>query len=255
MHIPWRYVSTKALLGAGTFIGNNTSIYGFTKVGVGVYIDDNVTIGYPMRSKIVKLMERLRNVEARKEDSELYQTLDELSSGSVIGDNCIIRRGTIIYEEVSIGSSCETGHNVLIRENVNIGKGCKIGSYTILDGYITIGDDTVVQSAVYIPPKVTIGSRVFIAPRVVFTNDRYPPSKRIIETIVEDDVVIGANSTIVAGIKIGKGAVIAAGSVITKSVEPYTVVAGAPAKPVMKREEYDKKKIEYELSTGVFPWR
>jgi acetyltransferase-like isoleucine patch superfamily enzyme len=255
VYVPWRYIGSKVVLGEGTFIGANVSIYGSSKIGTRVYIDDDVTIGYLTKGKIVKIIEKLEGAKSREKGEEFYQMLDELSSGSMIGDNCIIRRGTVIYEDTSIGDGCETGHNVLIRENVYIGKRCKIGSYTILDGYVTIGDDTVIQSAVYIPPKVSIGSRVFIAPRVVFTNDRYPSSKRIIETIIEDDVVIGANSTIIAGIKIGKGAVIAAGSVVTKSVEPYTVVVGIPARPVMTREEYDKKRIEYEKSTGVFPWR
>jgi acetyltransferase-like isoleucine patch superfamily enzyme len=250
-----QYIGSRVVLSPRVLIGNNVSVYGLTKIGTRSYIDDSVTIGYPTRDKIVKLMERLEDIGVAKEGTELHLMLDRVSSGSSIGDNCIIRRGTVIYEGVSIGNGCETGHNVLIRENVNIGNRCKIGSYTILDGYVTIGNDTVIQSAVYIPPKVLIGSRVFIAPRVVFTNDRYPPSRRIVETVVEDDVIIGANSTIIAGIKIGKGSVIAAGSVVTRSVEPYAVVAGVPAKPVMKRDEYDKKKMEYEVLVGVFPWR
>ena len=229
-------------------VGNEATIYGPTRIGANTFVDDKVVVGYPSKRKIIEMMEKHTG-------KEINHVFDELSEGSIIGSHCIVRRGTIIYERVLIDDNCETGHYVLLREDTRIGKRCKIGSYTIIDGFVTIGDDTVIQSNVYIPPRVTIGSHVFIAPRVVFTNDRYPPSNRLIETVVEDDVIIGANSTIVAGIRIGKGAVIAAGSIVTRSVEPYTVVAGAPAKPIMKRDEYDAKRRDYENALNRFPWR
>ncbi|MEM0026572.1 MAG: DapH/DapD/GlmU-related protein [Ignisphaera sp.] len=242
------FIGKKTSIDRTSKIGYEATIYGPTRIGANSFIDDEVTVGYPSRRKIVEMMEK-------HVDSKIDHIFDELSEGSIIGNQCIIRRGTIIYERVLIDDNCETGHYVLLREDTRIGKRCKIGSYTIIDGFVTIGDDTIIQSNVYIPPWVTIGSRVFIAPRVVFTNDRYPPSNRLIETIVEDDVIIGANSTIVAGIRIGKGAVIAAGSIVTKSIEPYTVVAGVPAKTIMRRDEYEAKKKDYEGALNKFPWR
>lgn len=246
-----RYIGKKSFIDPSVIIGVNTFIYGPSRIGNETIIDTDVVIGYPTRKKLFES----RYTKQSHGIFELDEIFDELSEGSVIGGHCIIRRGTIIYERTVIGDYTETGHNVLIREDTKIGEKCRIGSYTIIDGMVTIGSNTVIQSNTYIPPKTVIGSQVFIAPRVVFTNDRYPPSKRLIETIVEDDVVIGANSTIIAGIKIGKSAVIAAGSVVTKSVEPYTVVAGVPAKPIMSREEYEKRKKNYENLVNLFPWK
>ncbi|MEM2763652.1 MAG: DapH/DapD/GlmU-related protein, partial [Sulfolobales archaeon] len=142
----------------------------------------------------------------------------------------------------------ELGHNVLIREGTVVNAKTKIGTGTIVDGHTTIGNNSNIQSGVYIPISTKIGNRVFIGPRAVITNDRYPPSKRIVETIIEDDAVIGANSTIVAGVRIGRRAVVAAGAVVTKDVDSDTVVAGVPAKPIMKRDEYEARKKRYEES-------
>ena len=93
--------------------------------------------------------------------------------------------------------------------------------------------------------KVVIGNDVLIGPYTVINsgNHKYIDSNTLIRLqghniapiIIEDDVWIGAHCTILAGVTIGKGAVLAAGSVINKSVEPYSLVAGVPAKQIKKR--------------------
>ncbi|MEM4848026.1 MAG: DapH/DapD/GlmU-related protein, partial [Ignisphaera sp.] len=233
------YISKKAVIASTTILGTNVRIYGPSRIGQNTFIDSNIVVGYPVRSKILGVLSlsRLDNFD---------ELLNSLSDGSSIGDNVIIRHGTTIYEKVEIGDHVEIGHNVVIRENTSIKPNCRIGTGTVIDGYVVIDKNTVIQSYVYIPPGVKIGSNVFIAPRVVFTNDRYPPSRRLIETIVEEDAIIGANAVITPGIVIGKGAVVAAGAVVTKSVKPYTVVAGAPAKPIMSRDEYNHRRKDYE---------
>jgi len=235
-------------MGKNVRIGYGAKLYGNTIVGDNTVIDSNVVVGYPTRRKIVDIM---RSVQSYDQLDEQY---DDLSDGVSIGRECIIRYGTVIYERVTLRDRVEIGHNVLIREESYIDCNSKIGSSTIIDGKVIIGSNTNIQSGVYIPPGVRIGSNVFIGPRVVFTNDRYPPSGRIAEIVIEDDVVIGANVTIVAGVKIGRGAVIAAGAVVTRSVEPYTVVAGVPARKIMLRDEYDKRKALYEAHYS-FPYR
>ena len=137
----------------------------------------------------------------------------------------------------------------MIREECRVGKNSRIGSYSILDSGVVIGEGTNIQSSVYIPRGVKIGSKVFIGPCTVFTNDKYPPSSRLVETIIEDEVVIGANVTIIAGVAIGRGAVIGAGAVVTRDVKPYEVVVGVPARVIGTREEYERKKRIYEIRT------
>jgi len=224
----------------------NALIFGRSFIDEGAFIDSNVVVGYPRQRILLKL------IEERRQD--YVELIDELSEGASIGSRSVVRFGTVIYEGVMIGRGVRIGHNVLIREDSIVEDNTVIGSYAVLDGPVRVGTGTSIQTGVYIPGGVRIGRNVFIGPRAVFTNDVYPPSRRLVETVVEDGAVIGANATIVAGVVIGKRAVVAAGAVVVRSVPPETVVAGVPARPISTREEYEEKKKRYEESSG-FPLR
>ena len=91
-----------------------------------------------------------------------------------------------------------------------------------------------IKSGVFIWDGITIEDNVFIGPNVTFTNDKKPRSKKYPEkfltTLVQGGASIGANATILPGIKIGKFSMIGAGSVVLKDVPPFSIVAGNPAK-------------------------
>jgi UDP-2-acetamido-3-amino-2,3-dideoxy-glucuronate N-acetyltransferase len=132
---------------------------------------------------------------------------------------------------------CKIGEGTVVWDFVNlfgctIGNGCRIGSYTEIGTGVIIGDRCKVEPYAFIPPGVIIEDEVFIGPHVCFTNDYYPRAVgdwEIVPTTVEKRASIGANSTILCGITIGEGAMVAAGSVVTKNVPPRTLVAGNPA--------------------------
>lgn len=149
-----------------------------------------------------------------------------------IGNNAVIRAFTIIYADVEIGDDFKTGHYVLIREYTKIGNRVVIGTGSVIDGYTEIGDRVKIESLVYIPTHTRIGNDVFIGPNTVLTNDRYPQRMRDRYKpegpVIEDSVSIGSNCTILPGVRIGEGAFIAAGSVVTKDVPPWTLVKGVP---------------------------
>lgn len=236
------YVSKRAQL-QGCIILEGAVVLGKTIIREGTIVFPHVIIGFPVRAKIKNAI-----IHSSFNSKEI-ENLDKLSYGSKLGRYNIIRSFSVLYEEVEIGNNVELGHHVMIREQTKIGENTLVGSGTIIDGSCTIGKNVSIQSGVYIPIGTIIGDNVFLGPRVVITNDKYPASKKLVSTIVEDNVVIGANAVLIAGVRVGEGAVIGAGSVVTRDVPPYKVVYGVPARVVGNREEYEQKKKVYERET------
>jgi acetyltransferase-like isoleucine patch superfamily enzyme len=184
--------------------------YGNNSIGPGSRIFDNVIVGFPSRDRI---------------NAHSFE-------GATIGARALIRSGTIIYSDVQIGDDFSTGHNVLIRENTVIGKRVSLGTATVIEGHTIIGDDVNIQSMVYVPMHTLIGDGVFIGPNAVLTNDRYPPhgGEDLKGPIIEDAASVGANATILPGVVVGTGALVAAGAIVTKDVPPHMLAIGSPAR-------------------------
>ena len=229
------FISPKASV-KGVVEGNVT-ILGPSVIGVGTILGENVIVGYPVRTSV-------KSLDLKK--TPVIEEYDSVSRGAEVGDDCIIRSGTIIYETAKLANNVETGHNVLIREGSEVGEGSRIGSSTKLDGSVIVGRNVSIQSNAYLPHLTRVGDNVFIAPNVCFTNDPYPQSGRMIGVIVEDDAIICANATILAGVRIGRGAVVGAGAVVTRDVPEETVVIGNPARPYINRMEYEKRKRRWQ---------
>lgn len=155
----------------------------------------------------------------------------------MVSNNFFKHETAIVSNTSIIGDNTNIWHFSHIRENSNIGKNVSIGQNVYIDEGVVIGDNCKIQNNVSIYKGVIIGKNVFIGPSVVFTNDLYPKvdgwnEKRITSTIVEDSVSIGANSTIICGIKLMKNSLIGAGSVVTKDVPENKLVYGNPARVI-----------------------
>lgn len=138
---------------------------------------------------------------------------------------------------------CKIGKNTKICEFVNlyeceIGENCMIGTFAEVQKDVRIGNNVRVQSHSFICSGVTLEDYVFIGHGVMFTNDRYPRLSesewKLERTLVKNYATIGSNATILPGITIGAHAMIGAGSVVSKDVPDYAVVAGNPAKIIRK---------------------
>jgi acetyltransferase-like isoleucine patch superfamily enzyme len=150
------------------------------------------------------------------------------------------------FKQLGINVIFESGVLVFHPENITIGDNVYFGHYTILKGYyknhISIGENTWIGQDCFFHGAggLKIGRAVGIGPKVsiltsVHNNDK--PKAAVMENelqfaevIIGDGVDIGVGSIILPGITIGEGAIVGAGSVVTKNVEPFSVVAGIPAK-------------------------
>jgi UDP-2-acetamido-3-amino-2,3-dideoxy-glucuronate N-acetyltransferase len=126
-----------------------------------------------------------------------------------------------------------------IYKTAKIGNNVNIGTFTEIGPNVEIGDDTRIGGQCFIPEGVKIGKNVFIGPKVCFTNDKYPPcplntkenhKENWLTTIIENNVSIGAGCVILPGVVIKSGAMIGAGSVVTKNIPSNEVWCGNPAK-------------------------
>ena len=132
-----------------------------------------------------------------------------------------------------IGQKTKIWQFSVVLQNAMIGENCNICAHTLIENDVIIGNNVTIKSGVYVWDGITLEDNVFIGPCVAFTNDKKPRSKQYPEefpqTIVEKGASIGANATILPGIKIGKNALVGAGAVVTKDVPENAIVIGNPA--------------------------
>jgi UDP-2-acetamido-3-amino-2,3-dideoxy-glucuronate N-acetyltransferase len=141
---------------------------------------------------------------------------------------------TEVEEGASIGDGTKVWHLGHIRTKAIVGRDCTIGRNVFIDAGVHVGDRVKIQNNVSVYAGVTIEDEVFVGPSAVFTNDMRPRATNkdwaITETLIRHGASIGANATIVCGVVVGEYSMIAAGSVVTRDVQPYQLVAGNPAR-------------------------
>ena len=162
----------------------NNKIYPGVTLGSDVIIEDYCILGVPPRGK---------------EEGELE---------TVIGQGSQLRSHSVIYAGNRIGKHLQTGNKVNIRELNTIGNNVSIGTLTVIEHHINIGNNVRIHSQVFIPEYSVLEDDSWIGPNVVLTNAKYPRSpdvkKNLNGPLIRQGAKIGANSTILPGIIIGK---------------------------------------------------
>jgi acetyltransferase-like isoleucine patch superfamily enzyme len=198
-------------------IDSNAIIYGPVELGKRTYVGPNCVVGFPELSELRKLVE----------SNTLKGKLP-----TVLGENCIIRSGTVLYSNVKTANEVSFGHNVLVREGVTIGEQTKIGTNVVVDGKSSIGSHVSIQTGVYICTYSTVEDSAFLGPCCVFTNDKYVAQKtfKLIGPTVKKGASIGANALLFPGVTVGEGAVVGSQAMVNTDVPPRTIFVGTPAK-------------------------
>lgn len=148
--------------------------------------------------------------------------------------NCMTYRGIIVGDRVTIGKHAIVRptniYGSAIGEGLKIGNNSSIGPYSYIgcSGYIEIGDNVMMS------PRVSIYSENHLFDDPDLTIKEQGVKREFVK--IEDDCWIAANTVILSGVTIGRGSVIAAGSVVNKDVPPYSIVGGVPAKVIKSRK-------------------
>lgn len=190
-------------------IAPTARIYPNVKLGRNVVIEDFCLIGVPPQGKA---------------EGELE---------TIIGDDAVIRSHVVIYAGNVIGARFHAGHKANIRESNQIGDDVSIGTLSVVEHLVKIENAVRIHSQAFVPEYSILRKGCWIGPSVALTNAKYPLSPDAKKTLkgpeVGESAKIGANSTILPGVRIGAGAIVGAGAVVTKDVASGLVVAGNPA--------------------------
>jgi acetyltransferase-like isoleucine patch superfamily enzyme len=156
----------------------------------------------------------------------------------------IFIHSTSQVDSTEIGEDTKIWQFSVILKGSRIGKNCNINFSCFIEQGVILGDNVTVKSGIYLWEGIECEDDVFLGPNVVFTNDIYPRSKNYIEpvrTLIKQGASIGANSTILAGVKVGKYAMTGIASVVTRDIPDYALYYGNPAKFKYWIDEYGNK--------------
>jgi len=229
-------------------IGNNVAIGEFAIVRDGAVLGDNVIVhpyvlingGVTVANDVEIFPGALLGKEP-KGAGALART-PKFTRRVVIGAGCSIGPHVVIFYDVEIGDSTLLGDGASVREGCRIGSRCIISRYVTINYETRIGNRTKVMDNTHVTGKCIIGDDVFISLQVGMANDKGAGRQQFNETelrgpSIDDGATIGVGAILLPGVRIGSGAVVAAGSLVNKDVASNTVVAGSPARFVRRTDE------------------
>ena len=215
-----------AIVRAGAEIGDEAVIHPHAIIGPGVSVGPGVEV---LPGAVLGKEPALTGAIAKQSD-DVPRTVR-------IGPGCSIGVHAVLYDDVSIGADTLVGDAASIREGSRIGARCIIGRNVILQYNVAVGDGSRILGNAVIVGNSSVGRGVFVGPLVGSANDDafgrggYADDS-IRGPTIEDGAMIGIAATLMPGVAIGREAVVGAGAVVTKDVEPETRVMGVPARPV-----------------------
>jgi UDP-2-acetamido-3-amino-2,3-dideoxy-glucuronate N-acetyltransferase len=151
-----------------------------------------------------------------------------------------------LVESEEIGPGTRIWAFAHVMRGARLGRDCNVGDHTFVESGASIGNNVTLKNNVCVWMGIVLEDDVFVGPSAMFTNDRFPRSPRmpearerysrpehwLLSTVIERGVSIGANATILPGVRVGRYSTIAAGALVTADVPPFALMVGAPARQV-----------------------
>jgi UDP-3-O-[3-hydroxymyristoyl] glucosamine N-acyltransferase len=197
---PFAYVHQGAVLERGCTIGAHSVVHAGCVVGEGSSIGESCVLGARGPAEPVR-----------------------------IGAGSVIRSHTVIYSGSVLGEGLETGHHVVIREGSRIGRNLRIGNFSDIEGDCTVGDYCRFHGYVHVGKGARIGDFVWLYSLTTLLNDPLPPSHVSAPVSIGDGAVVCVGSTVMPDARLGIGAFVAAGCVVSGEVPAGAVVADGGA--------------------------
>lgn len=211
-----------AIVRAGAKLGRNVHIHPFAIIGDSVVIGDDVEV-FP--GAYIGKEPKGASATARPIHFERHIT---------IGAGCSIGPHVIVFYDVVIGSGTLLGDGASVRERCRIGDCCILSRYVTVNYNTKIGDRVKIMDASHITGNMVIEDDVFVSTLVGSANDNSIGRKGYVDSLrgphLEAGCVIGAGAMLLPGTRVGRGATIAAGAVVTRDVAPGRTAGGVPAR-------------------------
>lgn len=198
-------------------VGHCAVIYGGTTIGEGSVVEDHAVVGKPEYGYAIG---RIYAGQGRDTD---------------LADGVIIRSAAVVYAGVCIGGATTIGHHTLVRSEVLIGEDSQLAHRMSIERGCRIGDLVRCSPGSHITSGVVMEDRVFVGAGVVTINDKsmiWRDRERepvLIPPYFEHGAKIGSGSTVAAGVRVGREALVGSGSLVLKDVPPHAVAYGVPA--------------------------
>jgi acetyltransferase-like isoleucine patch superfamily enzyme len=154
---------------------------------------------------------------------------------TVIGAGTIVSTGAIVFAGTRIGARVIVGDQACVRERCDVGDDVVIGRGALVENDTTIGELTKIQADAYVTAYSTLEDNVFIAPRVITTNDNFMGRTENRHALRRGPTIrrgarVGAGAVLCPAVEIGEEAFVGAGAVVVRDVPPRVLVVGNPAR-------------------------
>lgn len=239
------YISSRAELGVRVRVGHGVQIYGNVIIGDDTVIDSDVTLGYPRAEGIKALF-------GPGDAASTEELLDRAATKkTTVGAGSLLRRFTVIYEDVTIGNELDCAHDVIVREGCSLGERVELSPRAYIKPDARIGDHTRVGAIVC--DRASIGNHCTIYGDIIHKFQSGISGLKEDSPVIKDGVVVGSRACVIGPVTIGRLSLVGAGSVVTHDVAERTVVAGNPARYLRAREWAEAAELWSRVLGSDFP--